>query len=175
MGAPVTWGWKRKQSQLPQGKAVGLGWGREGQRLPRWALGGNPPPLGLGGWSGQGGGVHAAAWAGLLLMEETESQSHAPDGPRRSAACSGLGCTDFMDPEVCENQGALSGGAVGPVPLWVPGKMLPSGAHRPKGEWAGRIRSVARCAGRALLLWALRDGCGEPGLGEVQGGGSECE
>ena len=141
----------------------------------RWALGGNPPPLGLGGWSGRGGGVHAAAWAGLLLIEEMESQPRAPDGPWRSAACSGLGRTDLMGPEVCGNQGALSGGAVGPVPLWVPGKMLPSGAHRPKGEQVGGIRSVAHCAGRSPLLWALQDGCRELGWGEVQGGGSECE
>ena len=121
------------------------------------------------------GGVHAAAWAGLLLIEEMESQPRAPDGPRRSAACSGLGRTDLMGPEVCGNQGALSGGAVGPVPLWVPGKMLPSGAHRPKGEQVGGIRSVAHCAGRSPLLWALQDGCGELGWGEVQGRGSECE
>ena len=121
------------------------------------------------------GGVHAAAWAGLLLIEEMESQPRAPNGPRRSAACSGLGRTDLMGPEVCGNEGALSGGAVGPVPLWVPGKMLPSGAHRPKGEQVGGIRSVAHCAGRSPLLWALQDGCGELGWGEVQGRGSECE
>ena len=163
MGALVTWGWKRKESQLPQREAVGLGWGREGQRLPmgtgRESTTSGPGRLVRTGW----GGVHAAAWAGLLLIEEMESQPRAPDGPRRSAACSGLGRTDLMGPEVCGNEGALSGGAVGPVPLWVPGKMLPSGAHRPKGEQVGGIRSVAHCAGRSPLLWALQDGCGELG------------
>lgn len=52
------------------------------------------------------------------------------------------------------------------MPLRVPGEMLPSGAHGPKGERAGGIRSVARCAGRAPL----------PGLcgTAAAGGGREC-
>ena len=58
VGAPVTWSWKR-------GRASSLGggcgrWAGDGRGSSSWwALGGNPPPLGLGGGSG---------WRGRFML-----------------------------------------------------------------------------------------------------------
>lgn len=113
-------GLEEKAEPAPSGEGRGTGLRTGGAAAPPVGTGGESTTSGPGRLVRTRWEVHAAAWAGLLLMEETESQSRPTDGPRRSAACSGLGRTDFMDPEVCENQGALSGGAVGPVALWVP-------------------------------------------------------
>lgn len=105
-----------------------------------------------------GWGVYAAAWAGLLLTEETKSQPHAP---WRSAACSGLGCTGLMG-----TRGPRQGVQRGPGPWGSRREMLLSEAHGLKRERAGGIRSLARCAGWAQLLRALWDGCGGSGVPE---------
>ena len=127
---------RERESQLPRGRLWALGWGGEGQQL-LVGTGGESTPSGPGWRVRLGWEVHAAAWAGLLLTEEMESQPHAPDAPRRSATCSGLGRTDLMGPEVCGNQGAPSAGAAGPCPCESRGKCCRRGLTGRRGS--GRV------------------------------------
>lgn len=133
VGAPVTWSWKRRRASSLRGRLWALGWGREGQQL-LVGTGGESTPSGPGWWVRPGWEVHAASWAGLLLTEEMESQPRAPDAPRRSATCSGLGRTDLMGPEVCGNQGAPSAGAAGPCPCESQGKCCRRGLMGRRGS-----------------------------------------